>query len=199
MGNANDSRRITQLMLETARGTIPIQVIRSNRRSIGLEVHRDGIILARIPSVVSDRELQNFIREHQAWIVRKYNALARAEDAGKSTGAKAYDQLTEQERQQICDKLAQRVRQYCRIMGVTVGRITIRNQKTRWGSCSSKGNVNLNYHLYYLPEELLDYVVIHELAHRRYMNHSAQFWAEVERYCPDYKMRREKLREYRLG
>lgn len=198
MENTGNSRRITQLTLETAQGKIPVQVIRSKRQSIGLEVYRDGSVFARIPYEVSDYGLETFIREHQAWIVRKYNAFANHEDAGRSTGAKAWEQLTEPERQQIREKLAQRVQQYCHIMGVTVGRLTIRNQKTRWGSCSSKGNINLNYQLYYLPEELLDYVVIHELAHRRYMNHSAQFWAEVGTYCPDYKARRAKLREYRL-
>ena len=73
-----------------------------------------------------------------------------------------------------------------------------KKMKTRWGSCSSKGNLNFNYQLYYMPEELMDYVVIHELAHRRYMNHSEQFWAEVEKYCPDYRSRRNSLRLYRL-
>lgn len=99
---------------------------------------------------------------------------------------------------QIKEKIGSRVAYYSKIMGVTVGRITIRNQKTRWGSCSSKGNLNFNYQLYYLPEELLDYVVIHELAHRRHMNHSADFWAEVEKYCPDYKVQRKWLKEYKL-
>lgn len=82
---------------------------------------------------------------------------------------------------------------------ITVGRITIRNQKTRWGSCSSAGNVNFNYQLYYLPDELLDYVVVHELAHRRHMNHSKEFWSEVARYCPDYRARRKQLKEYQLA
>ena len=94
------------------------------------------------------------------------------------------------------EKIAERVEYYCRIMNVQVGKVTIRNQKTRWGSCSSKGNVNFNYLLYYLPEELLDYVVVHELAHRRHMNHSQRLWEEVEKYCPDYRNCRKKLKEY---
>lgn len=108
------------------------------------------------------------------------------------------EQLSSRDLDQIKEKIGSRVAYYSKIMGVTVGRITIRNQKTRWGSCSSKGNLNFNYQLYYLPEELLDYVVIHELAHRRHMNHSADFWAEVEKYCPDYKVQRKRLKEYKL-
>ena len=80
-------------------------------------------------------------------------------------------------------------------MGITFGRITVRNQKTRWGSCSEKGNLNFNYLLYFLPEELLDYVVVHELAHRRHMNHSGEFWAEVGKYFPEYKECRKKLKK----
>ena len=82
--------------------------------------------------------------------------------------------------------------------GENSGYGTVKDQKTRWGSCSAKGNVNFNYQLAFLPDELLDYVVIHELAHRRHMNHSRAFWAEVEKYCPDYLERREQLKEYSL-
>ena len=74
----------------------------------------------------------------------------------------------------------------------------MRNQKTRWGSCSSQGNLNFNNRLLLVPEELVDYVVVHELAHRKEMNHPNAFWNVVEKYMPDYKERRKKLREYHI-
>ena len=77
----------------------------------------------------------------------------------------------------------------------TYSRITIRSQKTRWGGCSAKGNLNFNCLLMLMPQEVRDYVVIHELCHRREMNHSAAFWTEVERYCPDYRLHRKWLKD----
>lgn len=94
--------------------------------------------------------------------------------------------------------IEQRVAYYADRMGIAYGRISMRNQRTRWGSCSSDGNLNFNCRLLYMPLELVDYVVIHELAHRRHMNHSADFWNEVEKYLPDYKERRERLKQYRV-
>ncbi len=94
--------------------------------------------------------------------------------------------------------IEQRVAHYAGIMGIAYGRISMRNQRTRWGSCSSDGNLNFNCRLLYMPLELLDYVVVHELAHRRHMNHSAAFWSEVEKYLPDYKERKARLKQYRV-
>ena len=91
--------------------------------------------------------------------------------------------LAEQMRQRLPEKL----NRHAASMGVTFGRVTIRCQQTRWGSCSGKGNLNFNCLLMLAPEEVLDYVVVHELAHRKQMNHSALFWQEVARECPDYK------------
>lgn len=158
---------LTEIILndKVTNENIRVQVIRSGRKSLGLEVRPDGTVLARIPARLSDRELKAFIEKQQDWILKKVD----------------------------------QVKYYCAVMQVTVGRITIRNQKTRWGSCSSAGNVNFNYQLYYLSDELLDYVVVHELAHRRHMNHSKEFWSEVARYCPDYRARRKQLKEYQLA
>lgn len=97
---------------------------------------------------------------------------------------------------QLKKSLQQGVQYYCNIMGVSVNRISIKDQKTRWGSCSSKGNVNFNYKLYYMPQALMDYVIVHELSHRKYMNHSDLFWNEVQKYCPEYRMYRKELTKY---
>lgn len=92
--------------------------------------------------------------------------------------------------------IPERVQFYAPVVGVTYGRITIRNQRTRWGSCSAKGNLNFNCLLMKAPPEVLDYVVVHELCHRLEMNHSPRFWAQVERVLPDYKVSRKWLREH---
>ena len=90
----------------------------------------------------------------------------------------------------------ERAEYYARRMDVTYGRIAIKNTKTRWGSCSSLGNLNFHWKLALMPPAILDYVVVHELAHRKEMNHSPRFWAEVEKILPDYKERRGWLREH---
>ncbi len=91
-----------------------------------------------------------------------------------------------------------RVAHYAEQMQVDYGRIAIRCQKTRWGSCSQKGNLNFNCLLMELPPEIIDYVVVHELCHRLQMNHSGKFWAEVEKVLPDYRERRRWLKRVRF-
>ena len=166
---------LTEIILndKVTNENIRVQVIRSGRKSLGLEVRPDGTVLARIPARLSDRKLKAFIEKQQDWILKKVDQV--------KIKVPSVDALSDAEIQKIKDKIADRVKYYCAVMQVTVGRITIRNQKTRWGSCSSAGNVNINYRLYYLPDELLDYVVVHELAHRRHMDHSKEFLSEVAR------------------
>jgi len=89
----------------------------------------------------------------------------------------------------------EKVKKFASIIGVDYGRITIRRQRTRWGSCSDKGNLNFNCLLILFPEDVIDYVVVHELCHRKHMNHSAEFYAEVERVIPEYRKCKKWLKE----
>lgn len=173
---------------------IEVEIIRSDRRTLGLQVKQGGQVCARIPRRASDRTAVRFIREHEDWIIRKWmlSRQAPATDPAYSLPPVVTREAQEKARQMI----RRRVEYYAERMGVTYGRISMRNQKTRWGSCSSQGNLNFNYRLIFVPERLMDYVIVHELAHRRQMNHSGEFWKEVERYMPDYRARREELKRY---
>lgn len=186
-------------VITTSSGTVDIKTVRSRRKSMGLQIMADGSVLARVPYWVTNTQVKSFLREHTDWIVKKSSERKKICDRNQKIGAPPYGDLTAAKRRRVRDLIAGRVDHYCEKMGVSVGRIAVRNQKTRWGSCSAKGNVNFNYLLAYLPEKLLDYVVIHELAHRKHMDHSKEFWEEVKRYCPDYKECRKQLREYRPG
>ncbi|HIV13237.1 MAG TPA: M48 family metallopeptidase [Candidatus Pullilachnospira stercoravium] len=114
------------------------------------------------------------------------------------TVRKKEDPQRKQNRELARQRITRRVEYFAPLVGVTYNRIFIKEQKTRWGSCSSLGNLNFNWKLILLNEELLDYVVVHELAHRKQMNHSPTFWAEVERVLPDYRERRRRLKECRV-
>lgn len=96
-------------------------------------------------------------------------------------------------------RIEERLAHFSERMGLAYGKVSVRDQKTRWGSCSSKGNLNFNWRLVFAPGAVLDYVVVHELAHLRELNHSRRFWKLVERFSPDYREHRRWLYDnYRL-
>lgn len=190
---------ITKYQIITIRNSILVKIKRSNRKTLGLEVKPTGEVLARVPMYVSDRDIKKFIDSHKKWIIEKCSLVKAREKHKSVTTFPPYDEFSRKERDEIKEKITQRVQYYSLKMDVTCNRVSVRNQKTRWGSCSSKGNLNFNYRLFYLPEELLDYVVVHELAHRRHMNHSKDFWQEVKRFFPDYKKCRKQLKEVGLN
>ena len=186
---------ISEYVLKQGAERIAVTILRSKRKTLGLEVRRDGGVVARMPARISDAEIIQFLEDHKDWAFRTMRLRNIREEHRPSIAAKPYDELTEDDREKIREKFLKMTERFAGIMGVTYGNITIRNQKTRWGSCSAKGNLNFNYQLYYMPEELMEYVVIHELAHRKHMDHSREFWAEVEKVCPEYKARRKRLKE----
>ena len=165
----------------------PYEVIRSRRKSISLEISRQGRILVRAPLSMRDAEIARFVSGKEEQI--------REQASGQRLTAEEIRALADRARREI----PPRVEMFARKAGVSYGRITIRNQKSRWGSCSSRGNLNFNCLLMLAPPGVTDYVIVHELCHRIEMNHSARFWAEVERVMPDYRVPRKWLRDHGSG
>ena len=132
---------IQKLDLSVGDRVIHLQVIHSARKSLGLEVRGAEDVLVRVPAGLPDREIRRFIEEHRQWMMDKTRLVEKRQNTRLSTGAVPPERLSLEEVQKIQEKIASRVQHYRRIMGVSVGRITIRNQKSRWGSCSSKGNL----------------------------------------------------------
>lgn len=169
-----------------------IEIIRSRRKTIAIEIKRDLKIIVRAPLFMSDDDIKRFIHDKSGWIDRHIKSI-------RSKNSHAEKPLTNAEIHALTDAALQdippRVKYYAEKMSLSVGRITIRNQKTRWGSCSSKGNLNFNCLLMLCPEDVRDYVVVHELCHMLEMNHSKAFWNNVEHIMPDYRSRRAWLKE----
>lgn len=163
---------------------ISCRLIRSGRKTLGLEVKPEGVVV-RAPYAVKEKQIEKFVRDHESWIRRKKAELEKALNS-----LPTLEKLSDEEIRELADKalilIPERVAYYAPRIGVTYGRITIRNQKTRWGSCSAKGNLNFNCLLMLTPPEVIDSVVVHELCHLKEMNHSRNFYAEVLRVFPDY-------------
>lgn len=105
------------------------------------------------------------------------------------------EQLERWYRKQAAEVIAEKAGRFAENMGVRFEDIRIKDQKSRWGSCSSKGNLNFNWRILMAPEPVCDYVILHELSHLIHMNHSEAFWQTVEKYCPDYKRNKKWLKE----
>ena len=174
------------------RATIEYTIIRSKRRTIAIQITENGIVV-RAPKRVSDREIALFVEKHKDWISKHLDRLAKQQEEYANVEKLTYDELRALAKEAV-NYIPERVKYYAPLIGVTYGRITIRSQKTRWGSCSSKGNISFNALLMLAPEEVRDYVVIHELAHIRQMNHSKDFWNIVSYFDPSFREHRKWLK-----
>lgn len=167
---------------------IPYHLIRSDRKSIGIQIIADGVVV-RAPKWLSAAEIDRFVQSKRSWIEGHLSKIPAPQP-----------KFTQEEIESLARKaltvIPDRVRHFSPIVGVTYGRITIRNQRSRWGSCSGKGNLNFNCLLMLTPDHVVDYVVVHELCHRLEMNHSQKFWTQVEWVLPDYQKSREWLKEH---
>ena len=179
--------------------TIDYTIVRSKRRSIGFEVRPGGKITVRIPMHASVNTVKEIIEDKKDWLYEMYlkqkdkidtDSLREAERSDPRT---AY--LEKKYRQAAKRYIYERVEYYIDMIGGHYSSIRIGDQKTRWGSCSNNGTLSFSWRLMLAPPRVLDYVVIHEICHLTYMDHSKNFWDLVSVYDPDYKEHRKWLKE----
>jgi predicted metal-dependent hydrolase len=164
-------------------------------RRIVISVRTGRGVRVAVPRRTSFKSALEFVRTKKTWIIKH---VARVKEYEKRK--RAFDEVFQsidkiEARKKITTRLAQLAKQY----GFTYKKVSIRNQRTRWGSCSAKGNISLNIKLVALPPELFDYVILHELVHTRVHNHSRKFWEELDKYVSNGKAKAKSLIEYGLG
>lgn len=240
MAKAAAARRISDFVTD-AQGRIDFDIVRSARKTLGIQIGEEGLVEVKAPACVSREQIRAAVLEKASWI-REKAALARRADALKIVHRFAqgepflylgqtyplyirYDpdlknvcvDLTEEDfvietpvihsevlekavlkwyRENALKLMVKRARYYGQIFGVLPSKVMVREQKSRWGSCNSQGELRLNWKLIMAPPQIIDYVVIHELCHLKEMNHSKKFWSLVEGMCPRYRQCRQWLKDY---
>lgn len=170
-----------------------VEVIRSRRKTLSAQI-REGRVTVRAPLRTTDAEIRQFLEKHRRWL-EKHLAKSRELEETKNNLRRLTPEDIRVLKKQARKVIPERAAYYAPLIGVTYGGISIRCQKTRWGSCSSKGNLSFNCLLMLTPPGVVDSIVVHELCHRKVMNHSARFYAEVLKVLPEYRQHQKWLRE----
>lgn len=169
----------------------PVEIRRSRRRTISLSVEKDLRVLVKAPSLLPDAEVRAFVEKHEAWIEEHVRLRRKQKETARSFSREEIAKLAKN----AWDLACAGIRKYARIMGVVPAGVKITSAVTRWGSCSGKDRLCFSYRIALLPQEAVDYIVVHELAHIRRKDHSPRFYAEVAAILPDYKRRVALLRQ----
>ena len=159
---------------------------KSRRTTISVQITPDQKLLAKAPAYTSIKEVEDFLREKRDWIIKQINRTKVTSQQAAQMGILSDKEIRKLKRD-AKKIIPERVEYYAKLSGITYNRIFIRLQKSRWGSCSVEGNLNFNALLALMPLGVLDSVVVHELCHRRHMDHSKAFYDEVLKIFPDYK------------
>ena len=171
---------------------IKYEVKRSSRaRRMRVTIHRDGRVVATVPGFFDLKILDKFVQEKKEWIMERVQRfLASPLRFVKNSSKKDLKKC----RGEVLILVKERLEYYNKHYNLKYNRISIRNQKSRWGSCSKRGNLNFNYKILQLPAEIRDYIIVHELCHLQEFNHSKNFWALVGKAVPNYREIRKSLR-----
>lgn len=170
------------------------EVRKSTRaKHMRITVRKEGMVTITIPHRMSIARGERFAEDNMAWIMRTVEKM-RTMPQPFSYIPKANDKDFAIYKGQACMIAKEKIQRWNTLYGFAWNRITIRNTRSRWGSCSKKKNLSFSYRLALLPEELQDYLIVHELCHLGAFDHSPNFWKLVERAIPDYKLRRKQLK-----
>ena len=169
------------------------KIIRSSRKTVGMEIRGEQLIV-RAPLHMSAANIERFVQSERSWIERRLVKIAERKEIVSNARILSQTELKELA-EKACLVIPERAAFYASKMGVSYNRITIRCQKTRWGSCSSTKNLNFNCLLMLTPPEVIDSVVVHELCHLKEMNHSQRFYAEIYKIFPEYDKYNKWLKE----
>lgn len=167
---------------------------KSRRRSIAISVLPDNRVLVKAPFLATERTIKDFLITKKEWITKQIEKQNKEKEQAKTLGLISEEELKIL-KLQAKKTIPERVNFWATKIGVTYGRISIRLQSSRWGSCAQNGNLNFNCLLVLMPPEILDSVVVHELCHRKFMNHSKDFYAEINSVFPDYERCNKWLKE----
>lgn len=162
-------------------------------KRLSITIKYDRTVRVTVPGEISFRQACGFLKDKTPWVKGHLDRLGNLEQDYGRNGLLAANMAKAR------TVLTARLNQLAVRHGLQYNRAFIRDQKTRWGSCSSRNNINLNIRLVGLPQELMDYVIVHELVHTEFKNHGVDFWAELGRLVPDAGRLRRELRRYRLG
>lgn len=173
-------------MMKMKIGEHNVEVRRSKRKSAAIKITADMQIVVFVPLYVSDNEIERMVISKSKWIDEHMLKVQSTIDERSKLEKITFEQIKELANQAV-EYIPKRVKYYAEKENFVYNKITIKNLVSRWGSCSTKGNLNFNCLLMLTPDYVIDYIVVHELCHLREMNHSEKFWAEVEKIMPDYQ------------
>lgn len=171
---------------------LPVVLERKKRKTLAIQITQQEQLLIKAPLQMPEREIYAFLQKRRFWIYKQFRRVQKENETRIVYSEEEIKKLKEEARSVLTDKTYA----YAKSLGVTYNRIRIGSQKTCWGSCSSKGTISYNWHLILMPEEVQDYVVVHELCHLLEMNHSKFFWQKVASVMPEYATYREWLKRY---
>lgn len=174
--------------------------VRSSRKTLSVEIGPKGLTV-KAPFSASRRDVEAFLRKRPHWVLAHYDAMQEkmeklSQQNGNSHLSESQKEALEKRYRSLAREcITRRASYYATQLGVTYSSIRIAEQKTRWGSCSSRGTLSFHWRLILAPPAVMDYVVVHEVCHLIHLDHSPDFWAEVESLMPDYKVYKTWLRK----